>query len=116
MVGISMSGSDPCGTSADPYWKPGSSTRAIPRRSRRSGGALGPDELRIERPRLADVVGALDDGAAVGEHRELVAVDGEPEHERVVPDLAERGQSPRHLGEVERLGATRGDLDGIPAA
>ena len=47
-------------------------------------------ELGIERPRLGDVVGPLDDRAAVGEDGELVALGGEPEHERVVADLAQR--------------------------
>ncbi len=48
-----------------------------------------PHKLGIKRPRLGDVVGSLDDRPAVGEDRELVALGGEPEHERVVPDLAQ---------------------------
>src|SRR5829696_5578591 len=56
------------------------------------GESLTPDELRVERPRLGDVVGPLDDRAAVGEDGELVALGGEPEHERVVPDVAQRGE------------------------
>src|SRR5689334_9266486 len=74
------------------------------------------NELRVERPRLRDVIGPLDDRAAVGEDGELVPLGGEAEHVGVVADLADGPEPARQLGEVEGLGPPGGDLDGVPAA
>src|SRR5207253_10555140 len=82
----------------------------------RSYLALAPHKLRIQRPGLGDVIGSLDDRAAVGEDGEFVALRGEPKHERVVPNLAQRRQSLRHLHEVQRLIAARGHLHGVAPA
>src|SRR5208282_2170590 len=43
-----------------------------------------PHKLRIQRSRLGDVIGSLDDRPAVGEDGEFIALGGEPEHECVV--------------------------------
>ena len=75
-----------------------------------------PHELRVKRPRLGDVVRSLDDRAAVGEDGELVAFGGEPEHEGVVSDLAQRCEPRGQFGEVQRFGSAGGDLDGVAAA
>src|SRR3954451_16000669 len=80
------------------------------------GESSTPYKLGIEGPGLGDVVGPLDDRAAVGEDGELVAFGGEAEHEGVVPDLAERGEPRGELGEVQGLGASGGHLHGVAAA
>src|SRR5262249_56999298 len=60
---------------------------------REAEDSLTPHELRVQRPRLGDVVGPLDDGPAVGEDGELVALGGEPEHVGVVADVAGTGEA-----------------------
>src|SRR5579871_2468747 len=53
---------------------------------------LTPHKLRIKRPRLGDVVCAFDDRPAVREDGEFVTLGREPEHERVVANVAEGGE------------------------
>src|SRR6266852_3307263 len=70
----------------------------------------------IEGARLVDVAGALDDGAAVGEHRELVSLRLKKQQEAVVTDLAQHLQVLRHLLEVQAGGRAMRHLHGVAAA
>src|SRR5262245_9736130 len=57
--------------------------------------------LGVQGPRLVHIARPLDNGAAVGEHGELVAFRGKLEQETVVAHLAESRQVPGHLFEIE---------------
>src|SRR5262245_42743040 len=78
---------------------------------------LVPNVLRIERPRLVDVVGPLDNRTAVREYRELMPLGIELEHEAIEAHLAPHQlQMARHLLEVELRCDAVGDLHRIAAA
>ena len=51
------------------------------------------DVLRVDRPSSGDVVGAGDDGAAVGKDRQLVAFDLQTQEIRVAGELADAFES-----------------------
>ena len=74
------------------------------------------DVAGVESAGLVDVVGALDDGAAVGEDGELVAVGGELQQEAVVAYVAVDLEMMGQFLEVEAGGAAVRDLDGVAAA
>src|SRR5947209_19268834 len=74
-----------------------------------------PDILRVQGPRLVHVARSLDDGPAVGEHGELITLDGEVEQKTVVIHLAKRLQVARQLLEIKTCGRPLRDLHGIAA-
>jgi len=76
---------------------------------------LTAEEAGVEGACEADVGGALDEGAAIGEDGEGVGVVGEAEEEAVGADGAERLQAGFELGEVEGV-VVLVDLDGVAAA
>ena len=75
------------------------------------------DVFGVKRSRLVDVARPLDDGPAVGKHRELVGLGGEFQHESVESHLAPHElEVAGHLLEIELGRRPVGDLHGVAAA
>ena len=75
--------------------------------------SLVSDVLGEQRSRPIDVVGALDDRPAIGEHVELIAVGMESQKKAIVLHLAERLQVPGQLLEVEPRRTALRHLHGV---
>ena len=76
---------------------------------------LGADVAGVEAAGDADILGAFDDGAAIGEQGEFVGIEEEAKGELVAADGAEGGEAFGEGGEVERAVAFV-DLDGVASA
>src|SRR5271163_1891408 len=59
------------------------------------------DVAGIEAPCDADVGGALNDGAAVGENHQVVGVEGDAQREFVGANRREFSEATRQLGQIE---------------
>src|SRR5277367_6629747 len=60
------------------------------------------DVAGIEAPCDADVGGAFNDGAAVGENHQVVGVDGDAQGEFVGADRRKFSKATRQIGQIER--------------